>query len=326
MLEKYCKTQSVAYSILKNAISNNTVAHAYLFHSDDTDQAFDFAISFAKTLLCPLHKLERQSCNDCSICHRIDNGNFTELKIIKPDGLWIKKEQLIDLQDEFRLKSLEGDKKIYIIFGADKLNAQAANSMLKFLEEPELGIIALLITSDVNSVLPTIVSRCQTVSLREASNNQSDHYSDFPNKTLLKLGKVYYKNPEVLSTFLNDPKNVAKIEAILLFAKKYEALKYDVLLEVKKLWTDYFTEKDDYLWALEILSLIYKDVLNVAYGRDLEMFDTYKETIIFISEHNNVDKIISKLQKILLTSEKVKYNINLNLLMDKLIISMEGGV
>jgi DNA polymerase-3 subunit delta' len=272
--------------------------------------------------------LNNDECHQCSICHRIDNNNFTELKIIKPDGLWIKKDQLIELQEEFRMKSLEGNKKVYIIDGAEKLNSQAANSILKFLEEPEPNIIALLITSDVHNVLPTIVSRCQVVSLKGSDDGESSdiNFDSISNKTLIKIGKLYYKDSASLISFVNDAKSVAKLDAIVLFIKKYEAMKFDVIIEIKKLWTDHFTEKDDYLWALEIMSLVYKDVLNMLYGRTLEVFDFYKETITFIAEHNKVNDIIGKLQKILSTSEKVKYNINLNLLMDKLIIDMEGGV
>lgn len=326
MLGQYCKGQPVAYNILKNAIEKKTIAHAYLFQADDDEVAFNFAIAFAKTMICPSNRLNNQECDECTVCHRIDNHNYPELKIIEPDGLWIKKEKLHDLQDEFKMKPLEGDKKIYVIKGVEKLNVWAANSILKFLEEPEPNIIAILTTSEVRKVLPTIVSRCQLVVLRSNVDIIDDSELDSKNnRTLVKLGKLYCKNSDELKQFVLDEKNVAKIEIIVKFAKNYETLNLDVLLNIKKMWNDYFTEKEDYLWAFDVMAMLYKDVLNVMYNMKCEVFDHYFETIEFIASQNNRETIIHKLQKIVLTKEKIKYNINLNLLMDKLIIEMESG-
>ena len=66
-------------------------------------------------------------------CEQIDSGSFGELKIIDSDGQWIKKEQLIDLKEEFSKKSINGKQKVYIINNADKLNVASSNSLLKFL-------------------------------------------------------------------------------------------------------------------------------------------------------------------------------------------------
>lgn len=324
MLDNYCNGQPVAYDILKKAINNKTIAHAYLFCSDNAEVAFGFALCYAKTLLCPNNHLNVKTCNNCSICHRIDNNNFPELKIISPDGLWIKKDQLLGLQEEFRMKPLEGNKKIYIINNADQLNVQAANSMLKFLEEPEPNIIALLTTSDMNGILPTIISRCQLIKVTSNNNSIKNNYDNVTNKTLIKIGELYYKNDADLKKFLGNDRNVIKLDAIVVFIKKYELLKFDVLLEIKKLWRDYIIEKEEYLWAFDIMVLFYKDVLNFMYNRELEVFGYYTSIIEKVASLNKTEDIIHKLQKILLIKEKVKYNMNLNLLMDKLIIEMES--
>lgn len=88
---------------------------------------------------------------------------YVDVKVIKSDGMWIKKDQLLDLQSEFNNKAFEGNKKIYIIRSAEKMNVQTANSILKFLEEPVDDIIAILITDNINMLLPTIISRCQVI-------------------------------------------------------------------------------------------------------------------------------------------------------------------
>jgi DNA polymerase-3 subunit delta' len=322
MLEDYSERQPIAYNILKNEIKNNTVAHAYLFCSNNQYIVSSFTFSFAKTLLCPNSS---EKCEDCSICKRIDSGNFPELKIIEPDGLWIKKEQLLDLQKSFMTKSLEGNKRIYIIKEVDKLNVQAANSILKFLEEPEQNIIALLTTNDIHNVLQTIISRCQVIGLKENNDYDEIEVNSDSNVTLMKIGRLYYKNKNDIDNFVNDEKNVKKIEAVVDFVKNYETIKVDILIEMRKLWYDYFTDKNDYIWGLDIMALFYKDVLNLMNDRKLELFDYYIDKLKFVETLNKKGDLIYKIQKILLIKEKVKYNINTNLLMDKLILELESG-
>lgn len=326
MLDNYQDGQPVIYNILRTAINNKKISHAYLIISDSLDLSSGFALSLAKTLICPANKFLRSDCGNCSICQRIENGNFTEIKIINPDGLWIKKDQLMELQTAYKLKSLEGDQKIYIINQADRLNAQAANSILKFLEEPEQGIIALLTTTDIHNVLPTIVSRCQILTLKNDDTRfeENDDINNIGNKTLFKIGRLQYKDKKDIVAFVNDEKNLNRIEAIVFYIKKFEAFGLDIILENKRMWQDYFNEKEDYIWAFDMMAIFYRDVLNCQYKRDLEFFDYYSDVINFVAERNNINKIVDKIQKILLMKEKIKYNINLNLLMDKLILEMES--
>ncbi|MDD2469906.1 MAG: hypothetical protein PHI22_03110 [Bacilli bacterium] len=90
------------------------------------------------------------------------------------------------------------------------------------------------------------------------------------------------------------------------------------------MWTDYFLEKEEYAWAFDIMILFYKDVLNRIYNKRLEVFDYYNDAVKSVANLNDSDKIIFKLQKIILAKEKIRYNINLNMLMDKLLIEMES--
>jgi len=89
MLEKYKDEQPILYNLLSNAIKNNKLSHAYLFETNNNPNSLDLIYSFVKEILCP----RNISCEKCNICSRIDSGNFLELKIIRPDGLYIKKEQ-----------------------------------------------------------------------------------------------------------------------------------------------------------------------------------------------------------------------------------------
>ena len=92
MLKDYENVQPIAYKILSNTISNNHFNHAYLFETNGYEDGFNMAISFAKEIL--------------KVDSNVDVNNILELKIIHPDGLQIKKEQLIDLQEEFTKNQL----------------------------------------------------------------------------------------------------------------------------------------------------------------------------------------------------------------------------
>ena len=95
----------------------------------------------------------------------VEHNNYPDVKYIYPDGNNIKKEQLLSLEKEFSKKSMLDNKLIYVIDQAEKLNDSSANTILKFLEEPEEDIIAILVANNRYKVLDTILSRCQVITL-----------------------------------------------------------------------------------------------------------------------------------------------------------------
>ena len=126
-------------------------------------------------ILCPhpVSNIDGLNCNRCNTCQLIDEGNFPDLEIIEADGMQIKKKQLLSLKEEYQNYSLIGHRRVYIIREAEKLNPSSANTILKFLEEPEEGIIAILLTKNRYQVLDTILSRCQVLSLVDSTEISS---------------------------------------------------------------------------------------------------------------------------------------------------------
>ena len=111
-------------------------------------------------MLCPYGYSNNSNCGECSRCMRIENGNDPEVRYIYPDGLYIKKEQLKDLQEEFNLSSIEGNRRVYVIWNCEKMNVQASNSILKFLEEPVSNIVAIKEASGNISQVAKISALC----------------------------------------------------------------------------------------------------------------------------------------------------------------------
>lgn len=300
MLNDYLDIQPVAVRIFKKAIEENKISHAYLIDTNNYSKSFELILSFVKMILCPNNHLHNS--DECSICHQIDSGNYLELKVIEPEGTWIKKEQLSDLQDAFSTKAISGTKRVYIIKDCDKMNNYAANSILKFLEEPVSDIIAILMTNNISSLLETIVSRCQLIKL----NNDIDKYNNTLDKLFLDKGNI-----DILNNVLNfiDELNNKKLECIV---------------NSKKIWHNYFNNKQLVEQALDLMTKYYYDLLLVKTDNLPCYFIDYNEHILKISKLNTVEDILRILDILTNACTNLKFNLNLNLFIDKLIIDMVG--
>lgn len=310
MLDDFISDQAIAYKIFKNSIIKNKLSHAYLINTNGYHKGFDFAKAFAKYLLCPNNET---GSHECSVCHLIDNNSYSEFKVIEADGLWIKKEQTDELQEMFSMKSLSG-RKVYIINGVENLNISASNSILKFLEEPEEGIVAILITDNIYKVLGTIVSRCQVINLNNVQVKSDD--------MLLNVGNQLYNDSDRINEFVNDSESINKIGHVIDFIEYLYSNKLDTLVYINKYWNDFFKGKDDYLFAFNIMIMFYSDVINYKMGNDI-ILSEFKSNIEKFSEldYNIINKILNLIMEV---REDLYSNVNLNLLMDKFIIKMEA--
>ncbi len=151
---------------INHVVKNNKISHAYLVELENYDEDFQYILDFIKMILTNCSYEKVHSINN-PIFHLIDEGDFLDVHIIEPDGNNIKKNQIIELQNEYNNKSLLNGKRIYIIKDAEKMNLFSANTMLKFLEEPEDDIIAFLVTKNRYLIIETILSRCQIITLKE---------------------------------------------------------------------------------------------------------------------------------------------------------------
>lgn len=299
MLDEYKEKQNVVYQILKKAVNNNKYSHAYLFEVNGNNDAFNIALSFAKLLLCPNKYSNNKECVNCTQCHRIDNDDFLELKIIAPDGLWIKKDQLKELQHAFKVKGIETSKRVYIITDANKLNESSSNTLLKFLEEPPDNVIAILLSDNIYSLLDTIVSRCQIISLRKNDDDKIEQ-----------------------SLSLNNEDTDELITSTIKFINYLEKNGLKTILNSKKIFLNVFDNKDKLITFFEISLLLYKDTINYKIENKLKYFN--KNDIIEVEKNNNLNQLIEKMQKFIHLKDYIYVNANTNLLIDKLIIDIEG--
>lgn len=296
MLDDYKQTQLIAYKILKNSITNQKISHAYLIETNGNKEGFNFALAFAKSLLCPHFYTNCNCCNNCTQCKTVENNNFIELEIIETEDMWITKDKISKLQNDFNFKPVIGKKKIYIIKGAEKIKENLANTLLKFIEEPEEGIIAILITENKNKIINTILSRCQVISMNK--NNKEE----------LKIDEIY---------------EVDKINNAINFINYLEKNGLETLLNTIELFHNNYVDRKDYEVAFSIILLYYKDILNSLIGSDIILFKNYIDKIKEVASNNDIDVLLKKIEIIIDLKKYIKNNVNLNLIVDKLIISIE---
>ena len=204
--------------------------------------------------------------------------------------MWIKKEQLLELQKDFSKTSIESDKMIYIVYEAEKMNSASANTILKFLEEPFPGIIAILLTNNIHKVINTIVSRCQIINCKST---------------------VY----DIDNLFDNE-----KINSVVDFINELEKNNNDIIAKIHVLWNNILSEREDIKITFEIMFLLYFNALQCKLGIN-NISDKYIKNII---DNNSIYSIKEKITLISDIRDNLKFNINVDMLMDKFVIMFNG--
>lgn len=302
MLDKYLEEQNISTILLKKSLENNRIVQAYLFYSEDMEYLIKYAKDFAKEIIC-------EGNNDI-ICNQIDKNIYSELKIVEPDGNFIKKEQLLELQSNVKNKPILGKKIVYIIKNCEKLNQSSANSILKFLEEPAEDIVALLLTDNLSNVISTIKSRCQVISLNNV--RKVDNYKN-------TLEYLYY----ILGTdsiSIDDFDNL--INNTIQFIYAIEKQKINLFINEKKLLFEKYNDSTTINIFLNLLIYFYMDILYKKNCNSIKYFVDYESDIINISEMNDVDLILKKIYIFEELKNKIYFNVNSKLLFDKLIMEV----
>lgn len=179
---------------LQRLIANDRLPNSLLFVGPDGVGKRQFALEAARTVLCR-EKVENEACGVCSICVRVaefaipavTDKNKEEFERVffgghGDVGLLVRYKNfiLVDavraLEREANFRPFEADARFFIVNDADRMNDQAANALLKTLEEPPATSYIFLITSRPDSLLPTIRSRCQTVRFAPVSTPEIENY------------------------------------------------------------------------------------------------------------------------------------------------------
>lgn len=286
MLDVYKDKQSLFYEEVKKSIENNKISHAYLIETNNLVEKDELILSFIKTLFCGSISLD--SCNQCNICHLIDNHIYSDFIVIEPDGSWIKKEQILELKKKFQTTSYQNRPRIYWIKQAEKLNKSSANSLLKFLEEPDGNIIAVLDTSNRYQVIETVRSRCQIYSFINYEKRELPHNFELITNIIEVLEK-------------REKKSIAYLPVIL-----------ENELGNKEFWNETFGE----------MIYIYENAVRKK--NNLQFFD-YGQVLILLVEKNDISKLLNKISTLFDMIHNLDYNLNIAMMLDSFVIQFTGG-
>ena len=326
--DQLLELQPTVLKMLKNSLLKNRVAHAYLFEGMRGTGKKEIALLLTKSLFCEQLVEEYKPCESCNNCLRINNGNHPDVHIVEPDGLSIKVEQIRNLQAEFSKKGVESQHKVYVISHADKMSVSASNSLLKFLEEPNPGTVAFLLTEQVQQLLPTILSRCQVLVFQPLAPQMMI-------KQLIENGVHPAKAP-LLAQLTNNLEEALKLNVDEWFAqaqkivvKLYEVLKRNSLEAMVTLqgdWFLHFKEKEQIQRGLDLLLLIFKDLLYIQLDR--------QEQLVFIEENERLRqyalqtsgrRLSDQMSAILDAKRKLQANMNPQLMMEQLVLKLQEG-
>jgi len=170
--------QARVVQLLQRSLERDRLAHAYLFSGGSLKELEDVSRTLAKTVNClsPTRRSPTGSpldaCDHCDNCHRIDQYNHPDVSWIRPESKSrvITIDVMRELMQTVNLKPTIAPFKVGIIVAADRLNAQAANAFLKTLEEPPPKSLLILLTTEPQRLLETIVSRCLRLSFSEGGH------------------------------------------------------------------------------------------------------------------------------------------------------------
>lgn len=296
-MDEYIEKQNLLNKLITKISKDTINVQAYLLVCENNKILQDSSILLAKSLICP-HSFKK-NCIECNICKSIDDQNYGELINIYPVNNIIKKEEILNIRDKFSTYSVHGKNQVYIINNVEYLGDSAANTLLKFLEEPDSNTVAIFTTTALNKVLDTIISRCQVIKLNSFNKEGLDFVKSFCD--------------------CEDEEKIKKYIDIIINVEKNE---YEAVVNVdKKKWLKIVTNKEDLTILMNLWILIYEDLLNKNIFNNYKYFNNLVD-IEDIFSKNNIKTIVNKLSFLMENLEKIHYNININLFLVNVIIGI----
>ena len=279
---------------MKKNVEHGRLAHAYLFEGDNGTGKHELSIWLAKQLFCEqLH--EHEPCNQCINCLRIEMNEHPNVQMIAPDGQTIKVDQIRKLQAEFSKSGFEQRQQVFIVQQAEKMNASAANSLLKFLEEPAGSFLAILETDALGRILPTIQSRCQII-----------HFSPLPKEKLcekLQSTGISKQTAELLSSLTNSYDKAVEISQDEWF---------NGAKDIVSKWFDYLRKKDPqrFIFVQKKLLAIAKEKNQQRQLFAMLLFYFQRERNQFLTKGLSAAALNRELELILQAQQKLDANVS----------------
>ncbi|MEW6358277.1 MAG: DNA polymerase III subunit delta' [Planctomycetota bacterium] len=319
--------------MFERIFERDRLGHAYIFAGPKGVGKSLFARELAKALLCEKSKF--LGCDECSICRRVDSRNHPDVHWHRPpEGKRIFPIDVVrdEIIPTMGVKAFEGGYKVFILEEAHMMNEEAANCLLKTLEEPPERSLLILITSAPNRLLPTILSRCQMVRFRaippdvltkqlmqalEIKREEAENLAHLSGGSLAaalalhETGGIELKNSVTDRVIKAGPSDNFAVADELIAAAPSKAT---------------LDEKREYLFGiLNFLLFYYRDMLVSACGGDVVVLNRDRVHDIFErGQRLGRERIERIIHTILKTQEVIFLNANLDLALGNMMTDLAG--
>lgn len=309
--------QSEIVNMINKSFKNDRLSQVYLFHGEKGTLKMDAALYIASLVLCEAGG----NCGICSQCKKIEKLVNPNIFIISPDGDTIKKEQVDNLEHEFALTS--DYKRIFIIKDIDKATPAASNSLLKFLESLNDNSYGILTTENINLVLPTIKSRSISVHFTPKSSMTISN-------ELIKRG-VEADLSRAISRLTNNTSEALEMSKDIILSQMVNIVKtigvdledYEKNISLSLLENGNILKQMDkkyHGYFLDLLIHIQNDKIKklLCMNNDIVFEDTLELCTLNLEK----DQEVKILEIILSYKEKLKFNVNIDLMYASMIIEI----
>ncbi len=270
---------------LLEALKHDRLSHSYIFSGCDD---LVVAQTIAQHVLC---KQEHTACGSCSSCVKLLSHNHPDLMVIEPDGASIKNAQVEAFQEFMVIRPFESVKKIAIFKSLELMTVRAQNRLLKLLEEPpEYGLI-IFMTNQIQSVLDTVISRCQVIHFDPVNDQNLD--KELQEHALDFVKRLQYKDVNAILAYSAIAKN----------------------------------DKEQFKTLLPLISQILRDVMIFSQTQNIYLISDgffsildYKDYISQMADAFELKYIIDLIFKIEEVQQKIKANRNFDLTVDQLLL------
>lgn len=311
---------------LLNALSSRKISHAYIINGEKSSGKEFIARVFAMALQC--EEDETEPCGICRSCKQALSQNHPDIIYVrheKPNTISVD-DIRTQVNNDVTIKPYSRPYKVYIVGEAEKMTVQAQNAILKTLEEPPEYAVILLLASNVNSLLPTILSRCVVLNMKPVPDELVKRYlmeqlqvPDYKADVCVAFARGNVGKAKALASS-EDFENV-KAEALSLLKYIKEMELHEIMAAIKKI-TEYKLEVSDYL---DICAIWYRDVLLFKATHDVNHL-VFREEIQALrqtaqrSSYEGIETVIRALDT---AKRRLEANVNFELTMELMILTIQ---
>lgn len=311
---------------LCKALETKKVSHAYILNGERSSGKEFITKIFSMSLQCERGEIE--PCNECHSCKQALSFNQPDIIRVtheKPNTIGVE-DIRTQINNDIEIKPYSSPRKIYIINDGEKMTPQAQNALLKTLEEPPEYAVIIILTANIHSFLPTILSRCVVLNMKPVHDSLVKKYlmetleiPDYKADICVAFARGNIGKAKLLA--VSEEFDNIKEEAITLLKYINDMEMSEIVAAIKRI-TEFKLDINDYL---DIISIWYRDVLLFKATNDVNHL-IFKAEIQYIkrvaekSNYEGIEKIINALGK---AKNRLNANVNFDLTMELLLLTIK---